>query len=200
MTKRTILIVVGIVAVGISLVITSVVLFANTATRTGTATNSSSSSFSYSNSFSINTRLVSEDEYGFMIPAGWRKTDHKAIKGYGVKTLLQPNLSANNPRVSLNIIVQYAGDRTLEEYTKLSIEQINGGELIEGAKVYSTAPIRLGGQPGMSAVYGTGELKILAYWTLKDNRAIIITYGGPISEFDEYAPVMSDIRDTFYLK
>lgn len=89
-------------------------------------------------------------------------------------------------RRNVNIMLQTGPSMTLDEYTRLSIDQLDG---IEGSSRSEVEPIRLSGAPGQRVEYradlGSGDLRFLAAWTMRDGNAWLITYSSDPERFED---------------
>jgi hypothetical protein len=89
-------------------------------------------------------------------------------------------------RRNVNIMRQ-AGNpsMTLEEYTDLSLRQL---EDIEGSSRSEVRSIRLSGTPAQRVEYradlGSGDLRFLAAWTMRDGDAWLVTYSSDPQRFE----------------
>jgi len=104
-------------------------------------------------------------------------------------------------RINVNFLVQKTDGKTLEEFTKLSQEQLKsfpeskvikeGYETINGAKFYSvTATFKK----------ETYVLKAKTAWAVTDGKAYVITYTATEQTFDKYLKDAETMFSTFAIK
>jgi serine/threonine-protein kinase len=132
-------------------------------------------------------------------PADWTKKEQYMES---VVAFLSPKESPSDTfQENVNIIVQdlSAQPMTLEEYTELSINQI--GQLVTNANIIESEATSLANNPGHKLVYtgiqGEYELKWMQIWTIKDNKAYIITYTAQIDKYSDFLEPVKQMIDSF---
>ncbi|WP_341738095.1 protein kinase [Microcoleus sp. CAWBG640] len=83
-------------------------------------------------------------------------------------------------------------NKTLDEYTKLSKQEIL--HLDKNAKIDKEEESTLAGKNGYRVVYttkeGNEEFKKLNVWTMKNDKAYLITYEAEAGKYDQFLPVV----------
>ena len=102
---------------------------------------------------------------------------------------------------NVNIVVQdlSAQPMTLEEYTDLTLGQIE--QFITDAKILDSSPATLAGNPGHKAVYtgkqGQYDLEWMQLWTVKGNKAYVITYTAEAREYSAVLATAQEMIESF---
>jgi hypothetical protein len=104
-------------------------------------------------------------------------------------------------RRNINVMLQAAGpSMTLEEYSRLSIDQL---EDIEGASRSELRSLRISGTPGQRIEYiadlGSGNLRFLGAWTMRDGKAWLFTYTSDPDRFEDGLPDVERVLRTMRL-
>lgn len=155
--------------------------------------------FSGQNGFLNNKTLNDTDflnynnsEHGIRIkyPSDWGFGEQ--VKNDVVLFLSPVESSSDIFRENLNILIETlstdAQPKTLDEYTKLSIEEIK--KYINDVNIIDSGSTTLDGNPAYKVVY-TGkylnyELKWMQVWTIKNNKAYILTYAAAVEGYTKY--------------
>ena len=96
-------------------------------------------------------------------------------------------------------IEDYSGslEQSKDDFTKEINQRLSAAEIIE------TTSTTLAFKPAFKIIY-TGKyqennlnLKNLQIWTLKANKAYIITYSAEQEDYDKYIPVVEEMIKTF---
>jgi hypothetical protein len=104
-------------------------------------------------------------------------------------------------RRNVNILVQ-SGARplTLDEYTQISLRQIND---IEGATIGESRPTTLSGSPAYRLAYrgdlGSGDLRFLAVWTVRSGKAWLVTFASDPGRYNASLPEIERLLTTIQL-
>jgi hypothetical protein len=104
-------------------------------------------------------------------------------------------------RRNVNIMLQAGGpSMTLEDYTELSLSQLDD---IEGSSRSEIRSIRLSGAPAQRVEYradlGSGDLRFLAAWTMRDGNAWLVTYSSDPERFEAGKPDVERLLQTLRL-
>jgi hypothetical protein len=109
--------------------------------------------------------------------------------------------SAHNP--CLNVVVQdlSANPTSLEDFTKISIDQIR--QMLPHIDEVHLIDRSLGGCEGKHVEYLTTlqgtQLKFLQVFTLKENTAYIITFSAPVSSHLHYSKIIEHCLESFQI-
>lgn len=134
-------------------------------------------------------------------PQGWQRQDIDNIFTKEVVTFLSPQSGdADNfqEKVILSI-EEYSGtlNKSKDDFT----QEIN--ERLSSAKIISTHSTTFAYKPAYQIIY-TGkneennlEFKNLQTWTLKGNKAYIITYTAEKDDYDKFMPIVEEMIKTF---
>ncbi len=85
---------------------------------------------------------------------------------------------------SFNIVVQdVPSEFTLNDYTELSMEQIN---MLDDVEILDSGEIVLSGMPGFKVTYQYGKFELISAkaWMLKDGKSYLISYSSFPENFD----------------
>jgi len=102
---------------------------------------------------------------------------------------------------NVNIIVQDLSDQpmTLAEYTELSIGQIE--QVITDSNILDSSAVTLAGIPGHEVVYtgkqGLYDLKWMQVWTVKNDKAYVISYTAEVSSYPALLETVQEMIDSF---
>lgn len=135
-------------------------------------------------------------------PQSWQRQNIDNIFTKELVTFLSPQSGADNFQEKVTLSVEdYSGslEQSKEDFTK-EINQISAAEIIE------TSSTTLAFKPAFKIIY-TGkdrennlDLKNLQIWTLKANKAYIITYSAEQEDYDKFIPVVEEMIKTFEIK
>ena len=104
-------------------------------------------------------------------------------------------------RRNVNIMSQ-SGPRplTLDEYTQISLKQIND---IEGTTIGESRPTTLSGSPAYRLAYrgdlGAGDLRFLAVWTIRSGKAWLVTFASDPARYNASLPEIERLLTTIQL-
>lgn len=146
------------------------------------------------NSSSNNTDFLiyenSVDGIEMKYPKNWILQDIKDTFTGEVANFLSPPKSGSNTfQAELNVEIQTLKQPiSLAEYTNSKVNEIT--QFLTNAKIHESHSNTLANYPGHAVVY-TGKqeqysVKRMAVWTLKNNKAYIITYTAEESQYDEF--------------
>ncbi|MEG4804848.1 protein kinase [Microcoleus sp. ARI1-B5] len=126
-------------------------------------------------------------------PDNWEKqAQPQAVSKEVVKFIAPLGKEGNSFQENVTVTVEPSGDRTLDDYTKSSKQEIL--KLDKNAKIVQDVASTMAGKNGHRVVYttkeGDRELKKLQVWTLKRDRAYLIAYEAEAKEYDEFLPVV----------
>ncbi|MDP2211654.1 MAG: stalk domain-containing protein [Candidatus Aquicultor sp.] len=92
-----------------------------------------------------------------------------------------------------------ADPKTLDEYTALSLATLK--EVFPDIKILESASTTLGGNTAYKVTYTATQLgskmKIMQIWTIKNNKAYIVTYGAVEGLYSNYADTTKRMLDSF---
>jgi eukaryotic-like serine/threonine-protein kinase len=126
-------------------------------------------------------------------PDNWDKQEQPNTVDRQVVKFISPLEKEDDRfREEVTVIVEPSGDKTLDDYTKSSKQEIL--KLDKNAKIVQDVASTLAGKNGHRVVYttkeGDRELKKLEVWTLKHDRAYLIAYEAQAGKYDEFLPVV----------
>jgi hypothetical protein len=104
-------------------------------------------------------------------------------------------------RRNVNIMSQ-SGPRplTLDEYTQISLKQIND---IRGSSIGESRPTTLSGSPAYRLAYrgdlGSGDLRFLAVWTIRSGKAWLVTFASDPARYNASLPEVERLLTTIEL-
>ncbi len=137
-------------------------------------------------------------------PPTWQRQDINNIFTKEVVTFLSPQSSDGDnfqEKVTLSI-EDYSGslNQSKDDFTKEINKALSAVEIVE------TTPTTLAFKPAFKIIY-TGkdeennlDFKNLQIWTLKGNKAYILTYTAKQEDFDKFIPVVEKMIKTFEIK
>lgn len=142
------------------------------------------------------------EEYRFEIkyPSNWIKKEQ--VMG-SVVVFLSPRESASDIfQENLNVMIQDLSTQpmTPEEYLDLSLNQIRQ---ITDSNIIDLSETTLVNSPAHKIVY-TGKynqhnLKWMQVWTIKNNKAYIITYTAEIDKYSDFLEIIQKMINSFKL-
>ncbi len=155
--------------------------------------------------FAIAPMTYENTNYGMQItyPANWElSTETNDIILGTVARLTPKSVAAKGNYAEMTIrVVEFQQPMTLSEYTTNSVAQIV--EFLPGAKIISSSPVTLGGQPAHQVIY-TGQdeerqvtFKASEVWTIHNDRAYVITYIADETIYDRFLADFQSILEGF---
>jgi eukaryotic-like serine/threonine-protein kinase len=149
------------------------------------------------------TTLTYENSaYGVKInyPQDWTKQEFTS--GQFSVHFTRPMESATDiPSEEVIIIVLdfSAQPMTLDEYTQVQIQRL--GQLVPDSKIIDSTPTTLAGYPAQRMVYtmkiGQSDIKELNVYTIKNNKAYIISYLAQSSRYSDFLGIAQQMIDSF---
>ena len=138
-------------------------------------------------------------------PDNWNKQEESNAITKEVVQFISPKESdADKFQERLIVTVEPTSNKTLDEYTKLSKQEIL--KLDKNAKIAQEGESTLAGKNGYRVVYttkeGNEELKKLNVWTMKNDKAYLITYEAEAGKYEKFLPVVEkmikslEVQDT----
>jgi eukaryotic-like serine/threonine-protein kinase len=129
-------------------------------------------------------------------PDNWDKQEQPNTVYQEVVKFISPlEKDGDRFREQVTVIVELSDDKTLDDYTKSSKQEIL--KLDKNAKIVQDVASTLAGNNGHRVVYttkkGDRELKKLEVWTLKHDRAYLIAYEAQAKEYDKFLPVVEEM-------
>jgi eukaryotic-like serine/threonine-protein kinase len=128
-------------------------------------------------------------------PDNWDKQEQSnAVSQEVVKFISPLEQEGDRFREKVTVMVEPSNNRTLDDYTKLSKQEILN--LDKNAKItQEDSASTLASKNGHSVVYTTKEgdleLKKLQVWTLKHDRAYLIAYEAEAEKYEQFLPVVT---------
>ncbi len=136
-------------------------------------------------------------------PQSWQRQNIDNIFTKELVTFVSPQSGADNFQEKVTLSVEdYSGslEQSKEDFTKEINQSLSAAEIIE------TTSTTLAFKPAFKIIY-TGkdrennlDLKNLQIWTLKANKAYIITYSAEQEDYDKYISTVEEIIKTFEIK
>lgn len=142
--------------------------------------------------------------YGISIkyPQHWQKTGTPdRITGNLVKFTLPKQGDADTYLENLNLIILDLPEtrRELEQFTKFYLNEIE--QSYQNTKIIEESKTQLATQSAYQVIYTFEEDKInvkrLQVWTVKDNKAYLITYTADIAKYSEYLSTVQTMINSF---
>ena len=152
-----------------------------------------------------NLEIYNNTVYGISIkyPQQWQKAvTPDRITGNLVKFMSPEEGKADNYPENLNLIVQDlpGTSRELEQFTKFYLDVVKSSP---DAKIIQEGKTQLASRPAYQVIYTLKEDKIdikrLQVWTVKDNRAYVITYTADIAKYSEYFSTVQTMINSFQI-
>ncbi len=142
-----------------------------------------------------NYLIYENSEYTLEYPSDWTKQEFTE----GIMIFYAPS-KEDIFNENLNAMIQNLPQpMTLPEYTELSINQI--GQLIENSEIIESTSTTLNGNEAYKIVYsgkmGSIYLKWMQVWTIKNNKAYILSYTAEIDKYSEYLDTIQTIINSF---
>ncbi|NJR21810.1 MAG: protein kinase [Richelia sp. CSU_2_1] len=146
-----------------------------------------------------------ENRFKISYPDNWDKQEESNPISKEVVQFISPlESNADSFQERLIVTVEPSGDRTLEDYAKLSKQEILKLDL--NAKITKEGAFTIARKSGYRIVYttkmGDRELKKLEALTLKNDKAYLITYEAESGNYEKFLPVVEkaiksiEIQDT----
>ncbi|WP_296313473.1 PsbP-related protein [Winogradskyella sp. UBA3174] len=148
---------------------------------------------------------LTKDNYAVSYPKDWISSEQKPQPSM-VFLLMSDEKSQNEDkfRENINLTLEDLTLQTLslEDYSKLSIDQITGQ--IPSAKVISNESIKIDGWEAIAVIwtadFGNGmALKFKQIFLINNGKAYILTFSSTTTEYDEYIEVGDKILNSFKL-
>lgn len=139
-------------------------------------------------------------EYGIKIkyPPNWTKMEQ--VFG-AIVVFMSPKENAfDNFQENLNIVAESLSTPiTLEEYTDVAISQLK--QIITDINIVETESTTLAGNPAHKIVYtgrqGQYILKWMQIWTIKNNKAYVITYTAEENTYSNFLGIVQEMINSF---
>jgi len=151
----------------------------------------------------VDWQTYEKDNYAINFPADWEYSDSKpqplvAFMLYSPETSEEKDKFREN--INLTIEELSKADYTLDEYTKLALDQIT--KSIPNAKMISALPANISDVEALnmvwSADFGNGNvLKFNQLFTVKDRIAYVLTFTSTDGEYDEHIKDAAKILNSF---
>ncbi|MBO6879000.1 MULTISPECIES: PsbP-related protein [Winogradskyella] len=148
-------------------------------------------------------QTFAKDNYSINYPSDWEYSDQNPQPTVAFM-LYSPEESQKEDRYreSINLTVEALSmaDYTLDEYTKLVLDQVK--EKIPTAKMISALPVSIGDVDATnivwSADFGNGTvLQFNQLFAVKDRIAYVLTFSSTEAEYDKYIEDASKILNSF---
>ncbi|WP_138499092.1 serine/threonine-protein kinase [Nostoc sp. PA-18-2419] len=145
--------------------------------------------------------------YGINIkyPTNWQKTgtpDH--ITGNVVKFISPKENNTDIYLENVNLIVEELPEnhQELEQFTKFFLDEIQ--QSYPNSKISEKGKTQLANQPAYQVSYTLEEeginIKRLQVWTIKNNKAYIMTYTDNVTKYSEHLPTARTIINSLEIK
>lgn len=155
-----------------------------------------------------NWKIYRNEKYRFEIhyPSNWTRQEQEPFGTLALifVAFLSPQESASDMFLeNINITVQDLSNQpmTLDEYTNLSINQMS--QYITDFNIIDSSVTTLVGNPAHKIVYtgkeGQNNLKWMQIWTIKDNKAYVITYTAKIDTYSNFLGTIQQMINSFKL-
>jgi len=140
--------------------------------------------------------------YGVRIdyPADWTKQEID-----NVAIFLSPKESASDifqEKVSVIVKDLSTQPMTLSEYTESYLDKLE--QLIVDLNIVDSGPVTLAGNLAHKVVYTTRpaqyDLKFMKIWTVKNNKAYLITYIAEVDKYSDFLGTIETMIDSFEIK
>ena len=144
----------------------------------------------------------SDSEIAIKYPQSWQGQKTNNIFTKEVVTFLSPLGDRDNFQEKVILSIEdYSGtlNQSKDDFTK-EINKLSAVEIIE------TTPTTLAFRPALKTVYTWKNeeqnlnLKNLQIWTLKNNKAYIITYTAKQNDYDKFMPIVEKMIKTFAIE
>lgn len=145
-------------------------------------------------------KTLSIDNFSISHPADWT-TDESGKMGTKVILFAPLENEATPFNENINVMTEDLPSAaiTLDQYVKASEKQIKN--FITDAKVETSEGIEINGQAFHSLIYSgkqsNMDLKFQQYFTVKDEKALILTLTTKVDTYDDYKEIGSQIMKTF---
>lgn len=155
---------------------------------------------------SIESDFISYENSTYKIkikyPNHWDKQED--YMGTVVNFLAPREDKADKFMENVNLVVQDLSSQpmTLKQYTDLTLEQLK--QLITNSEVISSKDTAVGGVPGYKIIckgtQGQYNLKWLTVYTIKNNKAYVLTFTAEETQYSSYSNVAEKIINSFEFK
>lgn len=132
-------------------------------------------------------------------PSDWSKTEQ--VMG-ATAAFLSPQEGTSDDfqeNVMINVQDISASPMTLEQYTQLGINQIK--QIITDASIIESNTTTLGGNLAHDLVFtgkqGQYNLKWNQVFTVKNNKAYVLTYTAKMNTYDNFLEAAKEIKESF---
>lgn len=132
-------------------------------------------------------------------PSGWAKDEQS---GLSVVTFISPEKSVlASTGAGLGIGIQDLSDQptTLDQFTKLNVADI--AEIVSNENILESTATTLDGNPAHKIVYnrksGVDNFKFMQIWTIKNNKAYIISYVAPVEGYSKSVDTINKMVASF---
>ena len=140
---------------------------------------------------------------GFQVkyPQLWSKQNRNDFFTEGILFLSPLENNADRFPESVSILVEnLSQDTSLAEYTKQSVAEIKQLSVLNVREAWSAT---LGGHPARQIVYSGSEngtsVQRMQTWTIKNNRAYVVTYTAQPESYNSYLPTVEEIMKSLKL-
>ncbi|MFH1563605.1 MAG: PsbP-related protein [Nitrospirota bacterium] len=132
-------------------------------------------------------------------PKDWTKQE----KIMGMNVIFSSPLESDSDtfQENVNVIVQdlSAQPMTLDEYTKLSLEQVK--QIVTDASIPYSSATTLDGNSANRIIYtgrvGIYNIKWMQIYTIKDNTAYILTYTAETDKYNDFLDTAQEMINSF---
>jgi eukaryotic-like serine/threonine-protein kinase len=154
-----------------------------------------------------NLEIYNNTVYGISIkyPQNWEKTGTPdRITGNLVKFMSPKENDADTYTENLNLIVQDLPEsrRELEQFNTFYLDEIK--QYHQDSQIIAQNKKLLANQPANQVIYTLTQeginLKRLQIWTIKNNKAYIITYTADVDKYAKYLPKIQTMIDSFAIQ
>jgi serine/threonine-protein kinase len=154
-----------------------------------------------------NLEIYDNTVYGISIkyPENWEQTGTPdRITGNLVKFMSPKENDADTYTENLNLIVQDLPEsrRELEQFTTFYLDEIK--QYHQGFQIIAQDKKLLANQPANQVIYTLTEeginLKRLQIWTIKNNKAYIITYTADGDKYTKYLSTIQTMINSFAIQ
>ena len=140
---------------------------------------------------------------GFQVkyPQVWSKQNRNDFFTEGILFLSPLENNADRFQENVSILVEnLSQDTSLAEYTKQSVAEIKQLSVLNVRQAWSAT---LGGHPARQIVYSGSEngtsVQRMQTWTIKNNRAYVVTYTALPESYNSYLPTVEEIMKSLKL-
>ena len=149
----------------------------------------------------VSLSLYENNEYGFKVnyPELWSQQNRDDLFAMGVVFFSPAEDDSDKFKERVSVLVENLSEGvSLDEYTTESIEEI---KRLSDPYVREPEEIELGDNEGRKVVY-TGEeggstVQRMQTWSVKGDKAYVITYTASIGSYNEYLPAVQEMIESF---